>query len=112
MTPESSGELSSHLTSGAVIVYLIEWLKRTRLAPWISDYTGTLNRVTSALLAAIAVLGITWAYDAATGDLVIHNLRLATILVFAWEWAKQFVLQQVLYDGIVQKSGSTKESVL
>ena len=55
--------------------------------------------------AAVAVIGITWAYDAKTGDLVIHGLTFSSILLLAWEWAKQFVLQQVLYDGIVQNRG-------
>ena len=102
---ESTGELSAHLTTGAVIVYGIEWLKKS---PWfsrITPETKVLNRIVSAVLAAIASVGISWQYDAHLGQLVITGLTWSTVAVSAWEFLKQFVMQQLVFDGVIAKKG-------
>lgn len=105
---ENTGELTAHLTSGAVAVYLIEWLKSKQWFPFLTADTKTLNRLISAVTAFVAAVGIGFNYDAGAGQLVITGLTWSTILIGGWEWAKQFVLQQVLYDSVVQKAGVPK----
>lgn len=61
---ETSAELTSHLTAGAAIVYGIQWLKDAGWFPWLTADTKTVNRLVSMALAAVAALGINWAYDA------------------------------------------------
>lgn len=102
METETTATLMTHLTSGAVVVYAIEYLKRIPQLRWITQQTGTINALLSAMLAALISLGITWQGSAAEGW-TIHIPMLSMITASIWEWAKQFVLQQLLYDGAVQK---------
>ena len=98
---ETGNELTAHLTTGAVIVYLLQWMKSSRLTPWLTSNTKTLNRVSSALLAAVAAIGINWTYNAVDGTLVISGLTWSAILAGGWEWLKQFCTQQLIFDGVV-----------
>lgn len=95
------GELTAHLTLGAVIVYFIEYLKRWPFFRMLTPETTTLNRVVSAALAGAAAIGIGWTYDGATGTLVVTGLTWGTIVAACWEWVKQYAVQQVLYDTAV-----------
>lgn len=107
---EPSGELTTHLTTGAMIVYILEWLKRSRWFPWISDHQKTLQRVLSAGAAVVVAVGINWNYDPAMegGTLVIHGLNAQTVLAAVYEFLKQFMAQQVIYDTIVPKVEARK----
>ena len=112
---ETGSEVLSHLTAGAMVVYFIEWAKKSKLTPWLTFDTKRLNQITSALLAAIAVIGITYNYDPTIGGgtLVIHGLSWSALATGVWEWAKQFCTQQLLFDGVVApktvRTGDTKE---
>jgi hypothetical protein len=101
---EQSGELTAHFTSGAMAVYAIEWLKGKSWCPWITADTKTLNRFISGAAAALAVMGISWSYDPSVGG-TITLPALSLLLTGVWEWLKQFSLQQVLFDAVVQKAG-------
>ena len=101
-------ELTAHLTTAAVIVYGIEWLKQRGGFRWLNIETKRLNRIVSGICAAIAAAGINWTYDPALGTLVVTGLTWTAVLTTASEWVKQFMVQQVLYDGVVQKAGAAK----
>ena len=100
---ESSGELTAHLTTGAVVVYFIELLKKSRWATVLTPDTRALNRIASAMLAAVASFGINWSYDPVVGQLVVTGLTWSMIMMSAWEFLKQFVVQQLIFDGVVAK---------
>jgi hypothetical protein len=106
---ETNGELSAHITTAAAIVYFIQWMKASGYTPWLTADTTTLNRITSALFAAIAAIGINWSYDASLqgGTLIITGISWVAIAHGAFEWFKQFTLQQLVFDGIVQKKESS-----
>jgi len=93
-------DITAHVTTGAVIVYLLEWLKRSGWCPLTTE-TKHLNRLLSGLLAVVAALGIQWSYDPATGG-VIHLPALAMLVTSGWEVIKQFTVQQLIWDGIVE----------
>lgn len=97
---ETGSELTAHLTTGAVAVYLIQWLKRQGWCPWLDDHTGAANRIVSLGAAVIAVMGITFTYDPSSGG-DIHIPALSVLLTGAWEVAKQFTTQQLIWDGVV-----------
>lgn len=99
-------DITAHLTTGAVVVYVIEYLKRSQWFKWLSADSATTNRIVSGLAAAAMAFGISATGSADTGW-VIHVPSLAVLMVGIWEWAKQYVLQQVLYDSVVQKAGKT-----
>lgn len=97
-------EIATHLTSGAVVVYAIQWLKAQGWFPWLTDDTARLNRIVSAVAAAAVAFGVSWTGDASTGW-TIHVPALAMLISGFVEWAKQYVLQQLIYDAVVQKAG-------
>lgn len=104
---EHGAELTAHITTGAAIVYAIQWTKQSGLIPWLTVDTKILNRVLSAVLAALAAAGITWTYSGGEGTLIITGLTGPALVAGFWEWFKQFTMQQLIFDGVVQKSGST-----
>ena len=81
-------------------MYGIQWLKSQGWCPWVSEHSGAVNRVVSLGGAIIAVMGITFTYDPSVGG-DIHIPALATLLTGAWEVAKQYTCQQLLWDGVV-----------
>ena len=97
---ESGAELTAHLTAGAAIVYGIQFLKRQGWCPWLDEHTGAANRIVSLGAAVIAVMGISFTYDPQIGG-DIHIPSLSVLLNGAWEVAKQFSTQQILWDGVV-----------
>ena len=107
---ETSSEVLSHLTAGAMVVYFIEWAKKSQLTPWLTFDTKRLNQITSALLAAIAVVGISYSYDPSAdgGTLIIHGLSWSSVAAGFWEWAKQFTAQQLIFDGVVAPKTTAK----
>lgn len=102
-------EVMTHLTTGAVVVYAIQWLKQIPWFRWLSDDTGAVNRTVSALAAATIAFGITATGDASTGW-VITIPSLPALAGGGWEFVKQFMVQQVLYDGVAQKAGKKEGS--
>ena len=105
MTAESANELTTHITTGAVVVYVLQWLKSSHWFPWLTIDTKKLNRIISAVAAAGIALGIHLTYDANTGTAVITGLTASSVWLTFYEWLKQYVTQQVIYDGVVQKAG-------
>ena len=103
---DPTNDVMAHVTTGAVVVYCIEWLKQWPAFTWITASSSTMNRVISALAAAAIAFGINWSGDASSGW-TIHIPSAAALMAGGWEWVKQVVLQQVLYDGVVQKAGKT-----
>lgn len=99
---ETPAELTTHLTTGAVVVYLVEWLKHQSWCRWLTADTSTVNRVVSGVAAAAVAFGVTWTGDADTGW-TIHVPMLTALVSGLWEWAKQWTLQQVLYDAAIKK---------
>lgn len=98
-----TNDLTAHAVTGALVVYAIQWAKKSGAIPWLHEHTRALNRLVSAILAAIAAFGIDWTYDATHGTLLITGLTLASILTSGWEFLKQLVIQQMIYDGVVDK---------
>lgn len=104
------GELSAHLTSGAVIVYLIQHLKGARWCPWLTPDSTTLAALVSAVSAAAVAFGINWTFQPASpgdtaGVLTIQIPTFAALLRGVWGWLVQFTSQQLIYDGVIQRAG-------
>lgn len=94
----------AHLTTGAVIVWLMQWAKDHRgpLTNWIADDTVRINRCVSILAAAAVSFGITSTGSADVGW-VIHIPPVDVLLLGAWTWLKQFTAQEVIYNAAWKK---------
>ncbi len=102
---DGMNDAMSHLTAGTVVVYAIQALKKAGWCTWVTEDSATLNRTISAIAAAAIAFGITATGDASSGW-TIHIPSLSVLLLGVWEWTKQFTMQQLVFDGIVQKAGT------
>ena len=98
-------ETMSHFTTAAVVVYALQWLKRSSLVSFITADTVTLNRWAGVVLAAASAVGVEAVYSSAEGTLLITGLSLAGIAQGVWHFLNQYALQQITYDAVVAKKG-------
>lgn len=110
MPTESGSELMSHITAGGMIVYIIEGLKKSGWFPWMDFDTKRVNQLASFIMAIVAVVGISYTYDPALdgGTLIIHGLSWGAVSTMAWEVCKQYMAQQLIFDGIVAPKTADK----
>ena len=107
----ATSDLSAHVTMGAVIVYLIEYLKRSHWFPWLDSYTVNLNKAVSAILAAIAAFGIGWVIQSpveGTYVITLTGLTWTSVGLASWEFLKQYITQQMIFDMAIKKGEPPK----
>lgn len=103
-------EVVSQVVISGLIGYSLEFLKQTRWFPWLTYETRRANRTVAWIVALLAAIGIHFQFDAQAGQLVITGLTLAGITHGAWEYAKQLVIQEMVYRASV-KDKEAKESL-
>lgn len=107
----SNGDvITSQLAGAALLAYLLQWIKTSRLIPWVGAHTKGINYALTAALSLAATIGIHYQYDAANGVLTIGGLHAATILGGLWEWAKQWAFQQGAADMIFTKTVAGRDA--
>ena len=94
-------ELLSQFTSAAVVVYVIQWLKRSAWVPWLTMETTKRNWIVGAAAAAVSACGIHVAYKPleADGTLIVTGLSLTSAAHGIWHLANHLALNRVTYDG-------------
>ena len=92
----------SVFSSGVASVYVIEFLKKTRLMPFVTQHTVALNRWLGVIASGVATLGIGFSFDSEAGSLMITGLTAATIAHNAWHWFTQWAVQQFVYSTAVE----------
>lgn len=99
----------SSVTTAGLIVYAIEWAKKSSWIAGITPDKKPLLRWMNAITALAAAVGLHYTYtteDLAPGMMMRVVLDIptwATILSGLWAWGQQWVLQQMAYDGLVQR---------
>jgi hypothetical protein len=96
----------THLTSSGITVFVLQWLKRSRYFPWITEEKTKLLRTLSALAAAGTAVGISATWNGPEHTLVISGLTLGAVLAGLWAWAKQFVMNEIVWQATKPKNGS------
>lgn len=96
-------EILSQFTSAAVVVYVLQLIKRSTWFPWLTIETKKANRIVAALGAAASALGVHFAFDMQAGSLLITGLTVTGVLHGGWHWLNAMAIQQTLYDGVVAK---------
>lgn len=104
-------EFSSQLATGALLAYALQWVKRSRFVPWVSDHTKGINRALTGLTSFIATIGIHYTFDPTAGVLVIGGLHTQTLLEGGWAWIEQWAFQAVAGDVIIAKTTAEAVSV-
>lgn len=102
-------ELPALLTTSAMTVAVIEWLKNTKLVPFMSQHTAALNRTVAWLAAFCTGTGIHYQFDATAHSLTITGLSLAVIGHAVWDTTKSYAFNWMLYKGIIKPAQATKQ---
>jgi hypothetical protein len=107
------GAVISQLTSAAIVVYLLQYLKKTawypKFAAAVPMDAAHVHRLVSAAGALLSAVGVHIAFtgDVATGWHFAGTIPpLHEIVHSAWDWAQQFALNQLTYDAVLQRAGT------
>jgi hypothetical protein len=98
--------ISSQLAGAALMAYVLQWVKRSRLFPWVSEHTVGIQRALTAVTSLLAAIGIHYSFDSTAGVITITGIHAASIAAGLWEWAKQWAFQQGAADMIFTKTAS------
>lgn len=100
--------LLTQLTVSSVVVWIIKKVKEASWFPWLSEATARNAQMAWGLVAAVITgLGIQYTFDAASGSLVVTGLTLAGMGSALWAAAQSFVVQQLVYHGVVKPAAPT-----
>lgn len=100
---EMGTDLAAHVTAGAAVVYIMEWLKNAPGFTWLNHTTPKqVKTAVSAVVSLIIALGVTWTGNSQTGW-VITIPPMAAMTGVAWEFAQQFFSQQMIYDLVLNE---------
>ncbi len=91
--------LFNQVTFAGLAVWLIQKLKASKLAPWITEATSTVNRVVGVIVAALSASGIlvivNWTgFETGGLSVIMNGLTLPNIGLFLWKAIGSFVFQQ------------------
>jgi hypothetical protein len=100
-------QLSAQVVISAVVVWLLQAAKKSKLVPWLTAETGQLNRLVAVVASLCSSVGIHFTFSVAAGTLIVTGLTLAGIGQFAWHWVTAFVSQQLIFQTAVNKPAGT-----
>jgi len=90
--------LGSQFTASALIVMVINGLKKNPKFSWMSMHTPAINRTVAIVAAFVAALGIHMTFDKSGGVLTITGLTMVGMLQMGVAWFKSFIWQQTIYN--------------
>ena len=102
--PSAEMHTTSTFAASAVVVWVLQMVKKSEKVPWITKETAKINRIVAVLLSGVAALGVTWVFaPAANGG---HTLSISipsavTLVSSAWLWLKSFAIQEWIYRSSV-----------
>lgn len=90
--------LVGQISSAAIVVFLLEWLKKQSWFTWLTDEsTKRVKAAFSLVFGVLAVAGIGYAYTPDTGTLTITGITFTGIALALFEVIKQYVTQKFIY---------------
>jgi len=106
--PQMPDQLIPTITAASMVVAVIQWLKETKLVPFISHNTAALNRCLGWFAALVSSVGLHYTYDASTGTLVLTGLTAGALAASAWATVQSYAAQWLIYKGIVKGPAQVK----
>jgi hypothetical protein len=86
---------------GILCAYVIEVLKQSKLFPWLTAESRTLNRWLGIVIALGVSLGISAHYDGSQGSLLIGGLNPGDLMHNGLHALGQWAVQQYSYDSAI-----------
>jgi hypothetical protein len=104
LTPDPTmvNDLMSTITASTLAVSVIQWLKNTKLVPFINQHSAGLNRTLAWLVAFFSGAGIHYTFNGDAGVLTVTGLSVGVIIHTATITCKQYVVQWLIYKGVVK----------
>lgn len=92
--------LPAQFTGSTIVVWIIDWLKRSNRVSFMNENSGDINRIAAVIGATITAVGIHFALEpAATGEtytLTITGLSIATVYHFIEAFTISIASQQTI----------------
>jgi len=104
-------DLLSTLTASTLTVSIIQWLKATKLVPFINQHSAGLNRTLGWVSAFATGAGIHYTFNHDAGVLTITGLSAGVIIHTATVTAKQYAVQWLIYKGVVKGPAETVSAI-
>jgi hypothetical protein len=101
--PESL-QFGTQFGTGAVVVVIIQMMKKWSALPWITHWTPRINRAVAIIGSLLGTLGIHTAYSSVNHTLLISGLSLSGILGMLVVWVKQFAYQEYIYQSSANRT--------
>jgi hypothetical protein len=95
-------ELPGLITTSAMSVAIIQWLKNTKWVPFINQHSAGINRMVGWGSALLSATGLHYTFDAHTGTLTLTGLTLMTIAHAVWDTTKSYAFNWLIYNGMVK----------
>lgn len=103
----------TQVTTAGVVVFLINWLKKSSLFPWITAEKVRLLRILAIVGAGVGAVGIHYTWNPEAHALTITGLSLVGILTAGAIWLKSFVTQEIIYQSTAKGGfGATLQEIL
>jgi hypothetical protein len=99
--PPVATDTTAVLTASAVTVWLIQKLKEASWFKMLTPSSTTMNRLASVVAAILTATGIHVAFN--SGTLTVTGLTGMAILTAGIAWVKSFVMNELIYQGIVNR---------
>lgn len=96
MAPDSIAV--SHITTAAVAVGLIQWLKHSKWFPWITQQRSRVMRIIALVTAGVGAVGIHYTWDPSARVLAFAVPTFGAILAAGVAYVKSFALQELAYQ--------------
>ena len=99
------------ITSSAMFVLLIQWLKNAKWFPYLRSGAKWASRIASIALAFLGHIGVSYTWDPANRSFALTNIpTLIGLLTMLWHVANHYALQEIIYQGAVNKPTVTTDA--
>ncbi len=97
-----STELPALISTSAMSVAIIQWLKNTKYVPFMDQHTAGINRLFGWGAAFCSAVGIHYTYDAHIGTLTLTGLTASAIVHAGLDATKSYSFNWLIYNGMVK----------
>ena len=95
-------ELPALITTGGMAVAIIEWMKNSKVVPFMNAHTATMNRVVGWIAAFCGATGLHYKFDHTAGILTITGISAAVIGHTIYDTVQNYAFQWLVYKGVVK----------
>ena len=104
-------ELPGLLTTSAMSVAVIQWLKNAKFIPFVTQHSTGINRALGWATALMSATGLHYKYDASNGTLILTGLTLTAIAHASYDTVQSYAFNWLIYNGLVKSRAADVAAV-